>query len=70
MDEGFDSYFLTRQERHFQRNKENPYPLDLPGTSDWQLLVLNNHKLPCDRYGLNAAYGTSAYSKGAVFLAH
>jgi hypothetical protein len=27
---------------------------------DWQLLVLNNHKLCADRYGLNDAYGTSA----------
>ncbi|CAM4106973.1 M1 family metallopeptidase [Gillisia limnaea] len=70
MDEGFTSYISSlAMNEVMEENKENP----LEGTyRGYTRLATSGIEQPqsthSDRYQLNAAYGTSAYSKGAIFL--
>lgn len=71
MDEGFTSYISSEaMNRVMQTDAENPHT-----RSYRSYLQLANSGIEqpqtthADRYTLNAAYGASAYSKGAVFLA-
>lgn len=71
MDEGFTSYISDEAMNEiFNGNKENPSAGSYNG---YIRLATSGIEQPqtthADRYALNAAYGTSAYSKGAVFLA-
>ena len=71
MDEGFTTYISTLAQNEIMgENKENP----LEGTYRGYIrLATSGVEQPqtthADRYELNAAYGATAYSKGAVFLA-
>lgn len=71
MDEGFTSYISTLAMNALRENKsDNP----LEGIYRGYIALANSGieqplTTHADRYALNAAYGTAAYSKGAVFLA-
>ncbi|MDR9455764.1 MAG: M1 family metallopeptidase, partial [Salegentibacter sp.] len=71
MDEGFTSYISSKaMNRVMQTDAENPHT----GSYRGYLQLANSgveqpQTTHADRYSLNAAYGASAYSKGAVFLA-
>ncbi|MEX2336517.1 MAG: M1 family metallopeptidase [Fulvivirga sp.] len=71
MDEGFTSYISSEaMNRVMQTDAENPHT----GSYRSYLQLANSgmeqpQTTHADRYSLNAAYGASAYSKGAVFLA-
>ncbi len=70
MDEGFTTYISTLAENEvLEENKE--FPLS-SSYQTYYMLVKSGKEQPltthADRYALNAAYGISAYSKGAVFL--
>ncbi|MGY5851289.1 M1 family metallopeptidase [Salegentibacter sp. F14] len=71
MDEGFTSYISSvAMNRVMQTNAENPHT----GSYRGYLQLANSgieqpQTTHADRYSRNAAYGASAYSKGAVFLA-
>ncbi|WP_081208185.1 M1 family metallopeptidase [Salegentibacter sediminis] len=71
MDEGFTSYISSEaMNRVMQTDAENPHT----GSYRGYLQLANSgveqpQTTHADRYSLNAAYGASAYSKGAVFLA-
>lgn len=70
MDEGFTSYISSlAMNEVMEENKENP----LEGTYRGYTRLANSgfeqpQSTHSDRYALNAAYGASAYSKGAIFL--
>ncbi|AXG68883.1 peptidase family M1 domain protein [Kordia sp. SMS9] len=71
MDEGFTTYISNRCMNHIMdRNQENPYK---GSYSSYFRLVKSGKQQPltthADRYEYNGAYGASAYSKGAIFLA-
>jgi hypothetical protein len=71
MDEGFTSYISDEAMNEiFKENMENPSAGSYNG---YIRLATSGIEQPqtthADRYKLNGAYGTSAYSKGAVFLA-
>lgn len=71
MDEGFTSYIsASAMNEIMERNRENPHS----GSYRGYIRLANSGKeqpmtTHADRYDINGAYGTSAYSKGAVFLA-
>ncbi len=71
MDEGFTSYISSRaMNQVMETYAENPHT----GSYRSYLNLANSgmeqpQTTQADRYHLNAAYGASAYSKGAVFLA-
>ncbi|SFN56799.1 M1 family metallopeptidase [Salegentibacter flavus] len=71
MDEGFTSYISSKaMNRVMQTDAENPHT----GSYRGYLQLANSgveqpQTTHADRYSLNAAYGATAYSKGAVFLA-
>ena len=71
MDEGFTSYISSEaMNLVMQTNAENPHT----GSYRSYLQLANSgveqpQTTHADRYSLNAAYGATAYSKGAVFLA-
>jgi len=71
MDEGFTSYISSEAENVIL-NEEKPNP-QAGSYSSYFRLAKSGFEQPqttyADRYALNAAYGASAYSKGAVFLA-
>ena len=71
MDEGFTSYISSEAE-NVVLNEEKPNP-QAGSYSSYFRLAKSGFEQPqttyADRYALNAAYGASAYSKGAVFLA-
>ena len=70
MDEGFTTYISNlAMNEVMEEGKENP----LEGTyRGYTRLATSGIEQPqsthSDRYAVNAAYGTSAYSKGAIFL--
>ena len=71
MDEGFTSYISTSAMNDVMKlNRKNPHLssynryIALANSGDEQPLTTH-----ADRYNINSAYSTSAYSKGAVFLA-
>jgi hypothetical protein len=71
MDEGFTSYISALASNEIMdRNNENPHSssynryIKLANSGFEQPLTTH-----ADRYNINSAYGTAAYSKGAVFLA-
>lgn len=71
MDEGFTSYISTSAMNDVMKlNRKNPHLssynryIALANSGDEQALTTH-----ADRYNINSAYSTSAYSKGAVFLA-
>lgn len=71
MDEGFTSYISARaMNQVMDQGAENPYKGSYRG---YFYLANSGKEQPqtthADRYELNALYGASAYSKGAVFLA-
>ncbi len=71
MDEGFTSYISSEAENVvMDENAENPHSGSYRG---YLYLARSGREQPqtthADRYALNALYGASAYSKGAVFLA-
>ncbi|NND80680.1 MAG: M1 family peptidase, partial [Maribacter sp.] len=71
MDEGFTSFISTLcMNKIMGRNKSNPFENSYKG---YRNLALSGKEQPqsthADRYEHNYAYGASAYSKGAVFLA-
>lgn len=71
MDEGFTSYISSEAENVVMgKNAENPHQGSYRG---YQYLASSGKEQPqsthADRYAMNALYGASAYSKGAVFLA-
>ncbi len=71
MDEGFTSFISSLcMNDIMDQNKSNPFENSYNG---YYSLVLSGKEQPqtthADRYEFNAAYGRSAYSKGAVFLA-
>ncbi|WP_372919269.1 M1 family metallopeptidase [Salegentibacter sp.] len=71
MDEGFTSYISSEaMNRVMQTDAENPHTRSY---RSYLQLANSGMEQPqtthADRYTLNAAYGASAYSKGAVFLA-
>ncbi|UNY99746.1 M1 family metallopeptidase [Zhouia spongiae] len=71
MDEGFTSYMSTLAENFVEgKNPENP---TLGSYKSYYRLAASGVEQPqtthADRFNYNAAYGASAYSKGAVFLA-
>lgn len=71
MDEGFTSYISNlAMDKVMEQNRENPQAGSYRGYIN---LALSGMEQPltthADRYEYNQAYGTSAYSKGAVFLA-
>ena len=70
MDEGFASFISNLcMNKIMQRNKDNPFENTYKG---YRNLALSGMEQPqtthADRYGYNSAYGTSAYSKGSIFL--
>ncbi|GGD50325.1 M1 family metallopeptidase [Muriicola marianensis] len=70
MDEGFTSFISDLcMNSIMNQNKANPFEDSYNG---YYSLVLSGKEQPqsthADRYEVNAAYGRSAYSKGAVFL--
>ncbi|HEY9185515.1 MAG TPA: M1 family metallopeptidase [Salegentibacter sp.] len=71
MDEGFTSFISSKaMNRVMQTDAENPHT----GSYRGYLQLANSgveqpQTTHADRYSLNAAYGATAYSKGAVFLA-
>lgn len=71
MDEGFTSYIsASAMNEIMNRNRENPHSGSYKG---YIRLANSGYEQPLtthsDRYNINRAYGTAAYSKGAVFLA-
>ena len=70
MDEGFTSFISTlAMAAVMEENNENPFAKSY--NSYYQLAKSGNEQpqtTHADRYGVNAAYGASAYSKGAIFL--
>lgn len=71
MDEGFTTFISTLcMNQIMEQNKENPFDNTYNG---YRRLALSGKEQPqttyADRYDNNFAYGVSAYSKGAVFLA-
>ena len=71
MDEGFTSYIsASALNSIMSRNRENPHSGSYRG---YIRLANSGYEQPltthADRYNVNGAYGTAAYSKGAVFLA-
>ncbi len=71
MDEGFTSFISALCSNEIrEQNKENPFENSY---KSYYNLALSGKEQPmsthADRYDLNFAYGISAYSKGAVFLA-
>lgn len=71
MDEGFTSYISSlAMNEVMDQNSDNPHAGSYRG---YIQLATSGVEQPqsthADRYNLNSAYGTSAYSKGAVFLA-
>ncbi|MDE3742163.1 M1 family metallopeptidase [Maribacter polysaccharolyticus] len=71
MDEGFTSFISTLcMNKIMEQNKENPFENAYNG---YRRLALSGKEQPqtthADRYDNNFAYGVTAYSKGAVFLA-
>jgi len=71
MDEGFTSYISALAMNHLSENpSENPLSRSYNG---YIALANSGIEQPltthADRYAYNRAYGTSAYSKGAVFMA-
>jgi hypothetical protein len=70
MDEGFTSYISALAENEISGNKRK-FPLS-GSYRGYMYLAKSGIEQPqtthADRYGRNAAYGASAYSKGAVFL--
>lgn len=71
MDEGFTTFISTLcMNKIMEQNKENPFENTYNG---YRRLALSGKEQPqtthADRYDNNFAYGVSAYSKGAVFLA-
>ena len=71
MDEGFTSYISDEaMNAIYNENKENPSA----GSYNGYIRLANSgieqpQSTHADRYARNGAYGTSAYSKGAVFMA-
>ena len=70
MDEGFTSFISNLcMNKIMKRNKANPFENSYNG---YRKLALSGMEQPqtthADRYGHNSAYGTSAYSKGSIFL--
>ena len=70
MDEGFTTYISTLSENEImEEGQENPLSRAYSGY--FQLAksgIEQPQSTQADRYAINAAYGISAYSKGAVFL--
>jgi hypothetical protein len=71
MDEGFTSFISSLcMDQIMDQNKDNPFEGSYRG---YLSLVQSGKEQPqsthADRYDLNFAYGISAYSKGAIFLA-
>jgi hypothetical protein len=71
MDEGFTSYISALASNEIMdRNNENPHSSSY---NSYIKLANSGFEQPltthADRYNINSAYGTAAYSKGAVFLA-
>jgi hypothetical protein len=71
MDEGFTSYISARAMNHvMEENSPNPFAGSYRG---YYFLAKSGQEQPpsthADRYASNRAYGITAYSKGAVFLA-
>jgi hypothetical protein len=71
MDEGFTTYISNlAMNEVFKEGKENPNAGSYRG---YISLAMSGKEQPqtthADRYEYNGAYGTSAYSKGAVFMA-
>ncbi len=71
MDEGFTSFISALcMTQVMERNAENPFQNSY---QSYYSLVASGREQPlsthADRYSFNSGYGTSAYSKGAVFLA-
>ena len=71
MDEGFTSFISSLcMNAIMDGQEENPFARSYAG---YYRLVSSGKEQPqtthADRYAVNAAYGASAYSKGAVFLA-
>lgn len=70
MDEGFTTYISTLAENEISENKKD-FPMQGSYRS-YNYLVSAGIEQPqsthADRYERNAAYGISAYSKGAIFL--
>ncbi|RXG17956.1 peptidase M1-like protein [Leeuwenhoekiella aestuarii] len=71
MDEGFTSY-ISDEAMNTVMEQNNPNP-QAGNYNSYFRLAKSGFEQPqttyADRYALNAAYGASAYSKGAVFLA-
>ena len=70
MDEGFTSFISSLcMNKIMDRNKDNPFE---KAYNAYRNLALSGIEQPqtthADRYAQNAAYGTSAYSKGSIFL--
>jgi hypothetical protein len=70
MDEGFASFISNLcMNKIMKRNKANPFENSY---NAYRKLALSGMEQPqtthADRYRHNSAYGTSAYSKGAIFL--
>ena len=70
MDEGFTSFISNLcMNKIMKRNKANPFENSYNG---YRKLALSGMEQPqtthADRYAHNSAYGTSAYSKGSIFL--
>ena len=70
MDEGFTSYISTlAMNEVMEQGKENPFVGTYRGyTSLATSGIEQPQSTHSDRYAVNAAYGTSAYSKGSIFL--
>jgi len=71
MDEGFTTFISSLcMNEIMQQGKENPFEGSYKG---YFALVKSGKEQPqtthSDRYDLNFAYGTAAYSKGSIFLA-
>jgi hypothetical protein len=70
MDEGFTTYISTLAENEILA-KDSSFPLERSYKSYYYLVnagIEQPQTTHADRYERNAAYGISAYSKGAVFL--
>ena len=70
MDEGFTSFISSLcMNKIMDRNKDNPFE---KAYNAYRNLALSGMEQPqtthADRYAQNSAYGTSAYSKGSIFL--
>ncbi len=70
MDEGFTSFISNLcMNKIMERNKDNPFENTYKGYRNLALSGLEQPQTThADRYGHNSAYGTSAYSKGSIFL--